>query len=86
MRGHNKRMPKAFDTETAAARFIEENDLAGYDEDFEDAEVKFEIRRETYLFPVSRRLGERINSLARRKRVSSEKLVERLISQGLARA
>ena len=82
--GKGRHLPRSFLSEDEAGRFIETHDLAEYDSDFIDADLEFDIHRETFLFPVNRRLAERIAAMAKRKRLPSYKLVARLLSRGIS--
>lgn len=80
----NRTLPKRFRSEQAMSEFWDRHSVADYWSQTVPAPLRFNIRRETFLFPLDRELAERIERVAKRKRQSPEILVSRWLGERLA--
>ena len=74
-------LPEHFESLEEAGKFWDTHDSADYEEFMRDIEVKVDIRRRTYLVPVDSILYRRIQSIARKKGISTEALVNKWIQE-----
>ena len=70
-----------FESLEEASKFWDTHDSADYEEFMRDVEVNVDIRRWTYLVPVDSSLYRRIQSIARKKGISTEALVNKWIQE-----
>jgi hypothetical protein len=68
-------LPKHFQTIEEAAQFWDTHDSADYDKDMVDAECEIDIKQRTFMVPLDRDLYRKVQSIARKKGVSAETLL-----------
>ena len=76
-------LPERFSSLEEAADFWDTHDSGDYEEYFEDVECTFKIKKRTHLISIDGALYDKVRAIAKRKRVPTDKLVSRLIEEGL---
>jgi len=79
-------LPEHFSSLEEAAEFWDTHDSGDYEEYFEDVECKFDIKKRTHLISIDGALYDRVRAIAKRNRIPTDKLVSRLIEEGLRNA
>jgi hypothetical protein len=71
----NHSIPKHFSTPEEAGQFWDSHDSADYEENMIAVECQIDIKRRTFLVPLDRDLYRKVQSIARKKGVSAETLL-----------
>lgn len=74
-------LPEHFESLEEAGKFWDTHDSADYEQFMRDVEFDVDIKKRTYLVPVDSSLYRRIQSIARKKGISTEALVNRWIEE-----
>jgi hypothetical protein len=74
-------LPTHFESPEAAGRFWDTHDSADYEKDMLDTECEVDVKRRTFLIPLNRDLYQRVQSIARKKGVSTEALLNMWIQE-----
>lgn len=68
-------IPKHFQSPEEAGQFWDSHDSADYEKDMADVECEIDIKRRTFLVPLDRDLYRKVQSIARKRGVSAEVLL-----------
>jgi hypothetical protein len=82
--GNKKRsdaMPTHFQTPEEAGQFWDSHDSADYEKQMVVAECEIDIQRKTYLVPLDSDLYWKVQSIARKKGISVETLLNKWIME-----
>jgi len=74
-------LPKHFGSLEEAGRFWDTHDSADYERDMVDIACEVNIKRRTFLVPLERSLYRRVRSIARKKGISPEALLNMWIEE-----
>ena len=74
-------LPEHFNSIEEAAEFWETHDSGDYDEFFEDVDFEVDLKPRTHLIAIDGALYEKVRTIARKKRVATDKLVTRWIEE-----
>jgi CopG antitoxin of type II toxin-antitoxin system len=68
-------IPKHFQSPEEAGQFWDTHDSADYEKNMVDVKCEIDIKRRTFLVPLDRDLYRKVQSIARKKGVSAETLL-----------
>lgn len=74
-------LPEQFDSLEAAAEFWDTHDSAEYEDVMTDVDFDVDIRKRTYLISLDGELYRKVQTIARKKGVAAEILVNRWIEE-----
>ncbi|HJQ34513.1 MAG TPA: CopG family antitoxin [Pyrinomonadaceae bacterium] len=74
-------LPEHFNSLEDAAEFWDTHDSAEYEDLMADADFEVDIKKRTYLIPLDVELYRKVETIARRKGVAAEALVNRWIEE-----
>lgn len=80
-----KKLPDEFAGEEEAARFWDTHSSADYEDEMTDVEIDVDIRKRTFLVPLSDRIYRLAKKRAEAKRCSVPQIVTRLLERDLAK-
>lgn len=68
-------IPEHFQSPDEAGQFWDSHDSADYEKDMVDVEGEIDIKRRTFLVPLDQNLYRKVQSIARKRGVSAEALL-----------
>jgi hypothetical protein len=74
-------LPKHFGSLEEAGLFWDTHDSADYEKDMVETECEVDIKRRTFLVPLDGDLYQRVRSIARKKGISTETLLNMWIQE-----
>ena len=74
-------MPEHFNSLEEAAEFWDTHDSADYEEYFEDVEFEVDLKQRIHLVAIEGPVYDKVRAIAKKKRVSTDKLVNRWLEE-----
>lgn len=74
-------LPEHFNSLEEAAEFWDTHDSGDYDEYFKDVEFEVDLKPRTHLVEIEGALYDKVRAIAKRKRVATNKLVNRWLEE-----
>lgn len=81
-----KKLPDEFNSDEEAGKFWDTHSSADYEDEMTEVEMEVDIRKRTFLVPVSDRIYRIAKKRAEAKRCSVQQIVNRLLDRDLAKA